>query len=79
MISTFSSSLEEEEQKLVQSAFSAICEDYEESKEADQKKELGVELLKPSVNSNNRYNNSSKSANSSAAPNQDDSNQISFF
>ena len=79
MISTFSSSLEEEEQKLVQSAFSAICEDYEENKDADQKKELGMELLKPSVNSNNRYNNSSKSAHSSAAPNQDDSNQISFF
>ena len=79
MISTFSSSLEEEEQKLVQSAFSASCEDYEENKDADQKKELGMELLKPSVNSNNRYNNSSKSANSSAAPNQDDINQISFF
>ena len=37
MISTFSSSLEEEEQKLVQSAFSAVYEDYEEKKEADQK------------------------------------------
>ena len=61
---------------MVQSAFSAICEDYEENKDADQKKELGMELLKPSVNSNNRYNNSSKS---SAAPNQDDIDQISFF
>ena len=76
-ISTFSSSLEEEEQKLVQSAFSAVCDDYEENKEADQKKELGMEILKPSLNSNNRYNNSSKAALSTTT--QDDMSQFSFF
>ena len=64
--------MEEEEQKLVQSAFS---DNYEENKDTDQKKQ--VEILKPSLNSNNRYNNSSKAALSTTT--QDDLSQMSFF